>query len=592
MTDIYMPAMIKQQAAKERIVIDPLTRIEGHLRIEAAMHNGFVEEAWSSSTMFRGIERVLTGRDPREAWLYAQRICGVCTTVHAIASVRAVENALGITIPDNARLVRNLIEASQFVQDHVIHFYHLHALDWVDVPAALAADPAATSRLARSISDWPNSSTAYFSGVKERLQAFVDSGQLGLFANGYWGHPAYALPPEGNLLAVAHYLEALEWQGEFIRMHAILGGKNPHPQTYLVGGVAIPIDPTGTNGINPGRITELRNLHRRALDFVSQVYLPDVKLVASFYPEWTSLGEGVGNYLSYGDFPLDDGGTPVSYWLPQGIVLDKAVEIPPLPLDIGVIKEYITHSWYAYGDGDAVGKHPFFGETTPDYTGPEPPYDLLEVDGKYSWLKAPRYQARPMEVGPLARMVVAYAAGHSQVTTAIDQLLSELGLGSEALFSTLGRIAARAVETLLIAEQMSGWIDELESNMNGGNLTIHDGALWDPATWPAETYGFGSTEAPRGGLGHWLHIVDGQIANYQAVVPTTWNGSPRDAVGVPGPFEAALVGTPIADPDRPLEILRTIHSFDPCMACSVHMVDARPSGGRGMDENGDGSNGR
>lgn len=576
MPDIYLPLVGHPGGtppAKQRIVIDPLTRIEGHLRIEATLDGqGRVSDAWSSSTMFRGIERVLNGRDPREAWLYAQRICGVCTTVHAVASVRAVENALGISIPDNARLIRNLIEATQFVQDHVMHFYHLHALDWVDVVNALDADPVETSRLARSISDWPNSSTEYFSSVKERLQGFVASGQLGLFANGYWGHPAHALPAEVDLLAVAHFLEALDWQKEFIKIQAILGGKNPHPQTYLVGGAAIPVDPNSSQAINPGRITALRTLIRGATEFVSQVYLPDVLAIASYYPEWSELGKGVGNYLSYGDFPTADGQTP---WLPGGVVLNGNLTAPPQTLETEQIAEYVSHSWYRYSDGDKNGKHPYLGETAPNYTGPQPPYDALEVKGKYSWLKAPRYNDRPMEVGPLARMAVAYAAGHLQVTALVTSVLDRLNLGPAALLSTLGRVAARAIETQLTVAMMDGWLGELESNMNSGRLEIHNGYRWDPATWPAEALGYGTTEAPRGGLGHWIHIKDGAIANYQTVVPTTWNGSPRDANGVRGPFEAALIGTPVADPERPLEILRTIHSFDPCMACSVHLVNAQ-----------------
>ena len=489
--------------------------------------------------------------------------------------MRAVENALGITIPDNARILRNLIEGIQFVQDHVIHFYHLHALDWVDLVSALSADPAATSALAQSISDWPNSSPAYFQTVKDRLQTFVDSGQLGLFANGYWGHPSYKLPPEGNLLAVAHYLEALDWQREVIKMQALLGGKNPHPQTYLVGGMAIPVDPNSQHGINPQRISQLRGMAAQALDFVTKVYIPDLLLVASFYPEWASLGEGVGNILAYGDFPTDTSGDPAALWLQQGLVWNKNLGAPPEPLDHLQIGEYITHSWYNYAEGNNVAKHPWQGETDWDYTGPQPPFDELPTEGKYSWLKAPRYNGQPMEVGPLARMAVAYAAGHTHVRELITLVLNHLGVGAEALFSTLGRVAARGVETQVIAEALPGWIDELEANMNSGNLAIHNGALWDPSTWPAQAQGWGITEAPRGALGHWVRIQNGEIASYQCVVPSTWNGSPRDAVGQRGPWETALIGTPVADPARPVEVLRTIHSFDPCMACAVHVVDAQ-----------------
>ncbi len=559
----------------QRIVIDPLTRIEGHLRIEAQIDNGVITDAWSSSTMFRGIEPILVGRDPRDAWVITQRICGVCTTVHAIASVRAVENALGIVIPDNARIVRNLLEAAQFIQDHVIHFYHLHALDWVDVVASLNADPTATSNLALSISNWPNSSPAYFTSVKSRLQTFVNSGQLGIFANGYWGHPAYKLPPEGNLLAVAHYLEALDWQREFIKVQATLGGKNPHPQTYLVGGIAIPVDPTSAAAINPTKIASLRNLTAQAFNFVTKVYLPDLRMVASFYPEWASQGEGVGNYLAYGDFPIDNRGIPASYYLPQGLIFAKNIFNPPQPLDISQINEYVTHSWYSYSVGDNTPLQPPQGETTPNYTGPQPPYSRLDTDHKYSWLKAPRYMNTPMEVGPLARMLVAYASGHARVQELVNGTLAALGLPPQALFSTLGRVAARGIETQIIAEQMGGWITALETNMNTGNLKIHEGSKWNPTSWPADAIGFGTTEAPRGALGHWVHITNGVIKNYQTVVATTWNGSPRDASGQRGPFEQALIGTPIADPQRPLEILRTIHSFDPCMSCSVHLIDVQ-----------------
>jgi hydrogenase large subunit len=572
MPDIFIPMVYQNSGdgSPQRLVIDPLTRIEGHLRIETKIDNGIVSDAWSSSTMFRGVERALIGRDPREAWIFAQRICGVCTTVHAIASVRAVENALGISIPDNARIIRNLIEGAQFIQDHVVHFYHLHALDWVDVLSALSADPAATGNLARSISSWPNSSTEYFANVKGKIQKLVDSGQLGLFANGYWGHPAYALPPEGNLLAVAHYLEALDYQREVIKIQAILGGKNPHPQTYLVGGVAIPVDPNGPNALNLSKVAQIRTLATKALDFITRVYLPDLKLVASYYLPWAGLGEGVGNYLAYGDFPLANTAGPSSYWLPQGIILGKNLAGPPQALDVNQITEYIAHSWYSYSGGDQIGKHPSQGETQPNYTGPQPPFELLDVGNKYSWLKAPRYDDLAMEVGPLARMLVAYAAGHARVKELIDQTLADLNVGPAALFSTLGRIAARGIETLAIAEQMEGWIAALEANMHSGNLAIHNGEHWNPSTWPSSASGWGTTEAPRGGLGHWIQIANGKILNYQAVVPTTWNGSPRDSAGQRGPFEQALIGTPVADPQRPLEVLRTIHSFDPCMACSVH----------------------
>jgi hydrogenase large subunit len=577
MPEIYLPLVTNGGSGvpptSQRLVVDPITRIEGHLRIEAQIQNGRVVDAWSSGTSFRGIELVLKGRDPRDAWVFAERICGVCTTVHAIASVRAVENALGITIPDNARIMRNLLEAVQFVQDHVIHFYHLHALDWVDIVSALSANPTTTSNLARSISTWPNSSPDYFAGVQNKLQVFVNSGQLGMFANAYWGHPAYKLPPEGNLLAVAHYLEALDWQRNIIQMHAVLGGKNPHPQTYLVGGMATPVDPNSQSAINPTRIAQLRTLAAQALDFVTRVYLPDLLLVASFYPEWTTLGGGVGNFLSYGDFPMS-GNDPASYWMPRGVIFNRNISVAPQALDQNQIREYVTRSWYTYSGGDGVGLHPYQGETAPKYTGPQPPYQYLDIDGKYSWLKAPRYNDAPMEVGPLARILVAYAAGQPRVRQLVDGTLAKLGVGQAALFSTLGRVAARGIETQWVAEQLGPWIDQLNANMLSGNLTIHNKTKWDPASWPAEASGWGTTEAPRGALGHWVHVKNGKIENYQAIVATIWNGSPRDARGQRGAWEEALIGTPIADPAKPVEILRTVHSFDPCMACAVHVVDA------------------
>ncbi len=558
-----------------RIVVDPITRIEGHLRVEAEVDGGKITDAWSSCTMWRGIEKILNGRDPRDAWYFTQRICGVCTTVHAMASVRAVENALGIEPPLNAQIIRNLIQASQFVHDHVVHFYHLHALDWVDVVSALDADPSATAELAQSISTYPRSSPTYFAQVRDRLANFVAAGRLGPFTNGYWGHPAYRLPPEGNLLAVSHYLDALEFQRKYVEIHAILGGKNPHLQTYLVGGMAVPIDPNSQNAINAGTIGRLRGLLREGLDFVTQAYIPDLLLVASFYTDWAAIGGGLGNYMSFGDFPhgnKNPSTDPDNLFLPRGIVLGKDLGTVH-PMDPGKIAEYVSHSWYTYEAGDDVALPPLEGETTPNYTGPEPPFEFLDTDAKYSWLKSPRYDDTPMEVGPLARMLVAYAAGHERVVELVDAVLSKLGVGAEALFSTLGRTAARGIETQVLAEYSLDLLDTLAANIAGGDLRIHNGELWDPKDWPAEASGFGMHEAPRGSLSHWVRIANGEIAGYQAVVPSTWNAGPRDANGRRGAYEAALLDTPMADPAQPLEILRTVHSFDPCMACAAHVLD-------------------
>jgi Ni,Fe-hydrogenase I large subunit len=465
--------------------------------------------------------------------------------------VRAVEDALGIQIPPNARLIRNIIEGIQYVQDHVIHFYHLHALDWVDIVNALDADPAATAQLAQSISDWPQSSASYFKGVQDRLKAFVEGGQLGPFANAYWGHPAYKLPPAANLMAVAHYLEALDWQREVIKAHAILGAKNPHLQTYLVGGIACPVDPNSQAALNADSLAFLRTLFVKAKEFVEKVYLPDVLAVAPFYVDWAGLGEGLGNFLAYGEFPLTDSKSsdePGELFLPRGVILDRDLSTIH-PVNHRQVGEYVTHSWYSYDD-ESQAKHPWDGETRPNYTGPKPPYDSLNTDGKYTWLKAPRYDGKAVEVGPLSRMLIAYASGHERVQHWVNAALSALGVGPEVLFSTLGRIAARCIET----------------------LRIHEVEHWEPSTWPDEAQGWGWMEAPRGALGHWVHIKDGQIENYQCVVPSTWNASPRDASGQMGAYEASLIGTPVADPEKPLEILRTIHSFDPCMACAVHVL--------------------
>ncbi len=564
-----------------KIAIDPLTRIEGHLRIEAQVDGGKITDAWSSGTMWRGIELILKDRDPRDAWYFTQRICGVCTTVHALASVRAVENALGIEIPKNAVLLRNLIEASQYIQDHVIHFYHLHALDWVDVLSALEADPKKTADLAQSLSDWPNNGESNFRAVQDRLKAFAAGGQLGIFANGYWGHPAMKLPPEANLMAVSHYLEALDWQREFIRIHAILGSKNPHLQTYVVGGSTLAIDPNEQSVFNASQLAMVQQLFKKGLDFVSKVYIPDLLAVADVYKdEWAALGGGHGNFLTYGDYPQETGDPskrPEILFQPRGIILNGDISTV-YPVEQEKIAEYIAHSWYTYSSGDDQALHPGEGETQPNYTGPKPPYEFLNTgeNDKYSWLKSPRYDDTPMEVGPLARMLVAYASPdapiHASVKEKVDTVLKSLGVEATALFSTLGRTAARGIETWVIAEAAQQWVNDLAANIRS-DLRVHNGERWDPANWPPEALGFGMTDAPRGALGHWVHINNGQIHNYQCIVPSTWNAGPRDGNGKRGPYEEALIGTPIADEEKPLEILRTIHSFDPCMACAAHLVD-------------------
>ncbi len=559
--------------AVTKVVVDPITRIEGHLRIEAQAENGRISNAWSSSTQFRGIEIIMQGRDPRDAWAFTQRICGVCTVVHAVASCRAVEDALDITIPANARLIRNLVHGMQYIQDHVIHFYHLHALDWVDVVSALKADPADTSRIARSISPWPNNSETYFAEVQSRVKDFVASGQLGIFANGYWGHPAYKLPPAVNLLAVAHYLEALDWQRQVIRLHTIFGGKNPHPN-FLVGGMACAINLDNDFTINAVRLSEISSMIDQARAFVEQVYYPDLVAIAGYYKEWAAIGGGVPNYLAVGEFPEGDLSDIDKLYFPRGILLDNDLSTVH-PYDQQKVKEYITSSWYEYSGGDGVGLHPYEGETKAKYTGPKTPWTYLQGEQKYTWMKAPRYEGEPMQVGPLPRMLVGYASGHPDIKPLVADTLARLQVGPSALLSTLGRTAARGIETVIIARRMSVWFDELVSRIKSGDTSTFNKTKWDPSHWPDKSQGYGFVDAARGALGHWVQIEGGKISRYQCVVPSTWNCSPRDGAGKMGPYEAALTDNhPLAIPDQPLEILRTIHSFDPCMACGVHVLDA------------------
>jgi hydrogenase large subunit len=560
----------------QRIVVDPITRIEGHLRIEVEVKDGVITDAYSSSTMVRGIEEIVKGRDPRDVWAFVQRTCGVCTTVHALASVRAVEDSLGIVIPPNAEMVRNIMEGALYMHDHVVHFYHLHALDWVDVVNSLKADPKETSRIAQSISSWPKSSPGYFSDVQKRIKKFVDSGQLGIFANGYWGHPQMKLPAEINLLAVAHYLEALEWQKEIVKVHTIFGGKNPHPN-YLVGGMACAINIESQGGLNAERLAYVGQLLEEGRNFVNQVYIPDLMAIASYYKDWGAIGKGFGNYMAYGDFPTNGYNDPSSFKFPQGVILNNDLsKVHPVDFrDNNEIVEHINNSWYDYTDGNEVGKHPWEGQTNINYTGPKPPYDQLNVDEKYSFIKTPRWKGKPMEVGPLARVLVSYVQGLPEMKEIADYALKKLDVPIEALFSTLGRTAARGLETVVVADWTMEFYDTLMANIKNGDYRMANTEKFDPSTWPAKSKGVGYMEAPRGGLAHWIVIEDGKTANYQQVVPSTWNASPRDPKGQMSAYEACLIGTPVADNEQPLEIIRTIHSFDPCIACAVHLYDSK-----------------
>jgi hydrogenase large subunit len=556
-----------------RVVVDPVTRIEGHLRIEAVVENGVITDAFSAGTMVRGLEKILIGRDPRDAWAITERVCGVCTTVHALTSVRAVESALNIVVPPTAELIRNIMMATLYVQDHVVHFYHLHALDWVDIVNALKADPKKAAEIAQTFSKWDKNTPAYFSEVQDKIKAFAASG-LGIFANGYWGHPAYKLPPEVNLIAVAHYLDALMWQKEIVKIHAVFGGKNPHPN-YLVGGVPCSINMNEVAAINSERLNLVKRLIDQADEFVNEVYIPDVLAVASFYKDWAGHGGGLKNYMSYGEFPTKGYSQPDSFKYARGVVLNRDLSTvhPVNAKDSEEIKEYISSSWYSYEGGDNVGIHPWAGETKLNYTGPKPPFETLEGHEKYSFLETPRWKEQPMEVGPLARLLVSFAAGRTDVKDAVVGTLGKLNVPVDALFSTLGRVAARALDAELAMNYLKEFYDELIGRVKINEVSTFNGELWEPKSWPADAEGVGLTEAPRGALAHWIKIHNGAIENYQLVVPTTWNGSPRDAKRQRSAFEESLIGTPVAKIDEPVEILRTIHSFDPCLACAVHLYD-------------------
>ncbi|MEM1020468.1 MAG: nickel-dependent hydrogenase large subunit [Pseudomonadota bacterium] len=569
-----------------RVVVDPVTRIEGHLRVEVNVDDdNVIRNAVSTGTMWRGLEVILKGRDPRDAWAFTERICGVCTGTHALTSIRAVEDALDIKIPENANSIRNMMQLALQIHDHLVHFYHLHALDWVDVVSALSADPKATSELAQSISSWPLSSPGYFRDLQNKLKKFVESGQLGLFRNGYWGHEAYKLPPEANLMAVAHYLEALDFQKEIKKVHTVFGGKNPHPN-WLVGGVPCPInieDVGAVGAINMERLNLVKKVIDLSIEFVKQVYIPDILAIGSFYKDWT-YGGGLASQavLSYGDIPdhANDYSSE-NLLLPRGAIingdLSRVHEVDAR--DPNEIQEFVAHSWYEYDD-ESVGLHPWDGVTQPKFAlgpnakGTKTNIQELDEQAKYSWIKSPRWNGNAMEVGPLSRYIVGFAKGIPEFKEPTEAVLRHLDLPVSALFSTLGRTAARALEAEWAAEKMLYFYNKLISNIKAGDTATANVEKWDPESWPKEAKGVGFTEAPRGALGHWIRIADGKIENYQCVVPTTWNAGPRDLQGNIGAFEASLMDTPMADPEQPLEILRTLHSFDPCLACSTHVMSA------------------
>lgn len=550
--------------ANKKVVVDPVTRIEGHLRMQAVLdENNVIVDAMSTGTMWRGLEVILKGRDPRDAWAFVERVCGVCTGIHALSAVRAVEDALGIQIPKNANIIRNLMNATLYSQDHLTHFYQLHGCDWIDVVSALSADPKKTSEIQQSISTHALSSPAYFKEVQDRLKAFVASGQLGIFANAYWGNPGYKLPPEINLLGVTHYLESLDFQREIVKVHAIVGGKNPHPN-YLVGGVPCPINmsDTGAQGImiNQVWMNFLRDVAKSTIRFIDEVYYPDLMAMQAYYKDWYKIGGGLANknLLCYGDFPAyANDMSEKSLVMPNGAVIDgKFDQILPVDLkDPNQIKEFVDHSWYSYPKPDE-GLHPWEGITDPnfdlgkagvDYEGTKTDIKWLTTNARYSWIKAPRWNGHAMETGPLARMVVAYAKKMPRQKELVDRALAQAGVPVEALFSTLGRTLCRGLEAKMCAQLMLEYVDELEANIKAGDEVAANMDKWEPSTWPKECKGVGQCEAPRGALGHWCVIKDGDDPeNWQAVVPSTWNASPRDTKGQLGAYEAALLGTPVA----------------------------------------------
>lgn len=533
------------------VVVDPLTRIEGHLRIEVEVEKGKIKEARSCGTLFRGLELILKGRDPRDAQHFTQRTCGVCTYTHALASTRALEDAINKPIPANATYLRNLVLGMQFLHDHLVHFYALHALDFVDVTGALQGDPAKAAKIATSISARKVTADDYKT-VQSKLKTFVDSGQLGPFTNAYFlgGHPAYTLSPELNLIATADYLQALRVQVEAARAMAVFGAKNPHTQFTVGGGV------TCYDALTPERIKEFKELYKKTRAFIENYYIPDLLAVAANYKECATYG-GTHNFMAFGEFPAPGGERDLQKrWLKPGVILDRKIGNPQ-GFDPSKIEEHVRHSWY---EGDKA-LPPYQGETKPAFTS------MGDTD-RYSWLKAPRYDGISMETGPLAQVLVAYTQNHKTVKPLVDNVLKTLNVGPEALFSTLGRTAARGIETLAIAQQIETWLNEYEDNITKDKQIVEN---YDA---PKDAKGVGFVNAPRGGLSHWLRTdADAKIANFQLVVPTTWNLGPRDGKNVPGAAEEALAGTPVADPKRPVEILRVIHSFDPCIACAVHVID-------------------
>ena len=614
----------------KRVVVDPVTRIEGHLRVEVTVDEttGKVQDALSSGTAWRGIEIILKDRDPRDAWAFTQRFCGVCTTTHALASVRTVEDALGIEIPKNANYIRNQMASSLAVQDHLIHFYHLHALDWVSPVEALKADPGATASLQNAIlakydlglsgpfdfntdaypKEFPRATPAYFKAIQAKVKALVESGQLGIFAAHWWDHPDYSLlPPEVHLMAVTHYLTMLDRQRELVTGHVVYGGKNPHPQ-YIVGGMPCAISMNDMNApINTARLGVVDVAVNLGISAVNYFYLPDLLAIGDIYVTKHKMVDGGGLagkcVLGYGDYPEDsytgiaNGDFHKRLLLRcQGVVENfaagaMAAKFTNLEgkdyVDPEIITEDIEHSWYSYPQaGKAL--HPFAGVTAPNYTGPKEGtktnWKYLDEKGKYSWIKTPLWRGKMAEVGPLARYIVTYVKvkqGLMQPTWAEKMIVDQIDgvskvLGAPAhvwMCSTVGRTACRGLEAQVMAYINKYFFDKMIKNIRNGDTATANMSKFEPASWPKEAKGVGLHEAPRGALGHWIQIKNGLTANYQAVVPSTWNACPRDSKAGSGAYESSMIETKIKVADKPLEVLRVIHSFDPCLACATHLYD-------------------
>lgn len=554
----------------KQIVIDPITRIEGHLRIECEVDNGKIQSARSIGTMWRGLENMLKGRDPREAWIIAQRICGVCTTVHAMASVRSVEGALKLEVPLNAQYIRNMIVGAHCLADNIIHFYILSALDWVDIAsAALKANPKEAAALAQQLSPWHRNSAQEFTEVQNKLKKLIESGQLGPFSSGYWGHPAMKLEPNVNLIAAVHYFQALEHQRKINKVVTILGSKTPHIQNLAVGGVANPINLDSPATLTMEKLEAIRTMMDSVRDFIQQVYLVDVATLAAFYPEWCAYGKGDGNYLSVPEMPMDTKG--MKFAMPGGFIKGgdlatfRRINTYQDPFFEDNVKECVKHSYYA---GDWT-RHPYVEETEPQMSGGE-------AQDKYSWVKSPSFLNEPAQVGPVASVLAMYAAKYQPAVATVHAMLDRIGAigGKKAptldiLGSTMGRHVSRAIRAAVVQDAMVEQYEALLANINKGDFTT-----CNMPSFPAgEQRGVGIHEAPRGTLSHWIVIENGKIRNYQAVVPSTWLACPKGTNDEPGYYESCLVGNPVADPEKPLEVLRTIHSFDPCLACAVHMLD-------------------